>query len=619
MATKPRSKLPVTHFGRPWAADVHPAEAALCCFKEGYVDEKRGSPTKGWGRFEFFKYAAQHYLPMIKWVDASGKFVNTWLEAQVRSLCDDEHAHKIGKTIVRCVYWTGAAASGKTHAAGFYAFMWWQADPDNSCVTLTSTTKEAVGQRVWPVIQKCYLDWRDPWTGAPKVSGNMVDSMKKVQTRKGDDLHAIHAMAVEKGDLNRAVNGIKGRHTKRMMLIIDEANNCPNAVFEVIHNMSAGCQELVIVVIGNALSRLDNHGRCCEPEKGWESITIDTGKWITAGVPDWKLDPGICLHFDGNKSPNVLAKQTVFPFLYSYENFLRRRHGVKSPQHWSSERGFWPTSGIISTVLDELLMTQADVRGTFTFDGETRTMAALDPGFTGDAAMAVVGRMGMVGGKMCLFVLEERGIEANAESLDPIDYQVARGFIKFCKDHKVNPADAGVDATGTGRGVYAMLQEEWSPDVVRVEFGGAASEMQASADDSRPGNKAYGDKVTELWYSVRHLVQGGQLRGLSRDAVTQFCTREFVLMPRDRVMLDAKKICKQKLGRSPDNADAVAVLCHIGRMRGLVAQTAITERATDDWDKLVKDTNDIINIGMTEAFEPEITVEQNSDWMMEAV
>jgi hypothetical protein len=43
------------------------------------------------------------------------------------------------------------------------------------------------------------------------------------------------------------------------------------------------------------------------PEDGWKSISEDTIEWRTAGVPEWQLDPGIALRFDGRDSPNVFG------------------------------------------------------------------------------------------------------------------------------------------------------------------------------------------------------------------------------------------------------------------------------------------------------------------------
>lgn len=610
------SRLPVYHFGRAFPPGTHEAQAALELFSQGY--QCRHAPHFGWGRFEFFQMAAQAHLPTVKWRDESGRVENTWMLDQIRSLCGvpgDGGESVIGRTRVRCAYWTGCAAAGKTFSAALFAFMWFMASPKDSSVTLTSTTKDAIGQRVWPVIQRLRSEWQDPNQGVPCSPGNIIDSMKKFQGSKGDDKHAIFAQAVEKGETHRAVNGLKGRHTRRMMLVIDEANTAPNAIFETIHNMSAGCEELIILIIGNALSKLDNHGRCCEPEAGWESIKISTGKWRTAGVPDWKLEPGICLHFDGDRSPNVMHKHTYFPFLYTWENYLRRRPGCKSIQFFSNERGFWPLEGTTDTVLNEVLVAQYGMRGTFVFDGEARILAAIDPGFKGDKCIAGFGRLGNVGGRMSLLFTEEVEIELDAELDTPLDHQVARQFIAMCRKLGVQPQDAGCDATGTGRGVYAILQEEWSHEMVRVEFGGKPSEMLAGGGDARTGVEAYDRMVTELWYSIRHLGMAEQLKGLTREMVVQLCTREYTLLPRSKIRLDEKEECKKKLGRSPDNADMLAVMVKVARLKGLVAEGPAMERDSQDWGKLLREVGDLSNDGMVEQVEVEVLTSGDFDDM----
>lgn len=587
--------------GGLWAPGLHSSLIELACFRDGRLPKDGGL-----GRFAHMKRSAQLFFPTVEW--------NPWMDEQGRSLCDDSYAHRHGKVLSRFISWTGAAAAGKTHFAGLFAVLWWMCDPENSSVTLTSTSKAAIGQRVWPVIQKLFGEVVDPATGDHFEIGHMVDSMKMLQAKKGDAKHSIYALAVEKGELQKSINALKGRHTKRMMLVIDEANTTPQAVYETIPNMLKGCSDFVCLVIGNAVSRYDNHGRCCTPKDGWGTISVDHERWPTAGVREWSIEPGLCVHFDGEKSPNVLGKQTKWPYIYTYEDFKRRKQDHASIQYWSQDRGFWAPEGTLSTVLSEVAVQKYDGEGRFTFLSRRIPVAFMDTGFGGDNCTAVFGTMGDIeGGKLGLQIDERLVIEPTVESPDEIDYQMARRFIEECKKRGVEPRHAGMDATGTGRGAFAIAATEWGAELQRVEFGGAPSDLIASAEDPRPAKEVYDRKVTELWYSVREVLYARQLKGLYKDAIIQFCTRLYTLWAK-KIKLDTKEDCKEKLGRSPDDADAVAGLVEVARRNGLVLRGAYAKKKADGWRALQTSLTKLHDDGYGEepAFQAEVEVESDA-------
>lgn len=472
-------------------------------------------------------------------------------------------------------------------------------------VTLTSTSKGIISQRVWPVIQRCFheglrvIEDRQPtrlkW-------GHMVDSQKTVMALRPDGTrdqkHSIIAMAVESGELSKAVDKIKGRHTERMMLIVDEANSTPQAIFECIPNMLTSVREMIVLVIGNAVSRLDPHGLCCEPAKGWKSVTIDSEQWDTKGVARWGIAPGVCLHFDGAKSPNVLAGRTVFKNIYSYERWqgvLRMGEEYRNTlQHWSQDRGFWPPDGISTTVFSEAMVISHDGTGKFSWLASPRPCAALDPAFGGDNCVLQFGELGqLLGGRLALQLTDATLVPFDPDSPDAIDYQIAKYVIAKCKERSVDPGLFGMDSTGTGRGIYAFIQQLWSNRAIGVEFGGAASELPASSDDPRPAHEVYANRVTELWYSCRELLCADQLKGLYQQAIIEACARVYEFVSR-RYRLEPKPEMKARVGYSPDYMDSIVVLVDVARRNGLVATPRVVrshvERETEPSESVYNET-----------------------------
>lgn len=534
--------------------------------------------------------------PWVEW--------NPWFEASLRAIADDDYATCIGETKLKFVNLTGPGSASKSFASGIIACAWFIVDVlrggmPRTSITLTSTSKAIIKQRVWPVIQRCFHEAVRVESYGPPTRfkwGHMVDSEKMVKalvvdpitgTIMKDSKHSICALAVESGEVSKAVDNIKGRHAERMMLIVDEANSTPQAIFETIPNMLTSVRELIIIVIGNAISRLDPHGLCCEPARGWKSITIDSEQWDTRGVAKWGIGPGVCLHFDGAKSPNVLAGRTEYKHIYSFERWQSvQRQGDEyrnTIQHWSQDRGFWPPDGTQTTIFSEAMFIAHDAMGTQHWMASPTPCAALDPAFGGDNCVLRRGLVGqVVGGKLAVQLLERLLVPFDPDSPDSIEHQIAVFVVEKCKSWRVEPPWFGGDATGTGRGAMAAIQQLWSPRILKVEFGGAASDLPASVNDPRQSHEIYDNRVTELWYATKDILIADQIKGFDAETIRQFCSRFYSYKAR-RYKAEAKDEMKSRVGYSPDDADAVVVLCEVARRHGLVpAAEASRTHARED-------------------------------------
>jgi hypothetical protein len=67
---------------------------------------------------------------------------------------------------------------------------------------------------------------------------------------------------------------------------------------------------------------------------------------------------------------------------------------------------------------------------------------------------------------------------------------------------------------------------------------------------------------------VRLAVESGQFRGLTEDAVIEFSQREWTIVGKNKIEVEPKHKMKEKIGRSPDIADAIAVGLFGARQRG---------------------------------------------------
>ena len=525
---------------------------------ELYAFRNRFQPNEGGlGTFNHFRNVTKLMWPKMSW--------NPWLEDQIESLCDHDY-----------VGWAGCGASGKTFSATLFATVWWLANPSKTTVVLTSTTAKMIRKRMWANLQDLVRKSR----GFP---GNMVDSKMSLQAVKGDDRHSISAIAVAEGNTSKAVANIQGIHAERVMVIIDEATDTPEAAFEACTNLSKGCREFKMLVIGNPASKYDPHGRFCTPAKGWRSVTIEDSYWLT--------ERGICRRFDGMKSPNISEGRTKYPYLITHDQLLSamRHEGEQSPTFWKYTRGFWSPDGMVKTVLSESLIETYTPTKNLIFTTNVQIVAGLDPGFGGDRCILRFAKVGTANGKISILFQDIVQISPNAQLTEPVHYQIANRIKEECSQRNVAPERFGLDSTGEGGGLADILTREWGV-VHRVEFGGSPSVLPVSDEDSRPCNEAYDRKVTELWFSMRKWAVEERLGGLDIETLQEFCARMFDDSKR-KISVESKTVMKQRTGKSPDLADAAVVLLDLVRKTS-VLEPRVT-KMDKAWEKLVHDADSI--------------------------
>jgi hypothetical protein len=335
------------------------------------------------------------------------------------------------------------------------------------------------------------------------------------------------------------------------------------------------------------------HGRICEPEGGWNSIDQDTTIWKTKGVREWKLPPGVCLHFHGKRSPNVKRSKTIFPYLYTYENWQAAKGNEDTLNYWAYDAGFWPPEGISNTVFDEATIQRVDGMGSFLWTTFSEPVAALDPAFGGDECVLRLGTIGDVGeGRIAVQIGEKLPIRLRQKTDKPVDYQIAEQTIEVCNQRGIKPQNLIIGSTGVGRGVAAIIQETWSPMIEKVEEGGSPSDHPVSADDQRKCSEVYDRRVTELWFNGLELLSCGQLRGLDKVTCGQLCTRQYEIKGK-KYSIETKVDYKTRMGRSPDDADCVLFMVELAIRRGAFPRRKFSEQIANHYIKKANENNEV--------------------------
>lgn len=508
-----------------------------------------------------------------------------WSELRFSRFCDPDYSLRDGPVKIRVFSWMGCASAGKTFDSVILGLSWWLAEPENSILSMISTTKDSSRSRMWSVLQERFYEFKE----LHQVDGfHLINSSMVVEATYGDRKHAIYTQAVESGELDKTVANIQGRHAPRMFVIVDEAMGTPIQLFSAIPNVFKGAQEVNIIFISNApLSRQNLFMKLAQPSNGWNSVSPDSVEWKTKAVDAWQIPQGTCLHFNGKHSPNVKAGKTIYKFLYSLEDWHRVEMNPtiqNSPEFWSQDYGFPPPAGFVLTVLTEELIEQGNARGQLEFDDSPKTpIGSIDPSFGGDKCILRFGQYGTLkDGKKGVQLGDVLEIPINVEAVDadgkkiPAEYQMSSRVMAECKQRGVQPGWFGVEATGIGRGTAAVLTQEWGP-VVWIEAEGGATDMPASEEDPRPAKTVFDRRITQLWFNVQAFVKGKQLGGLTEEDCAQFCSRKYDYLNK-KYRLEKKEDLKPRLGRSPDEADAVATMIEVAIQHGLETVGPRSER-----------------------------------------
>lgn len=541
------------------------AEIELACFHHNVTEEEGGL-----GRFGHLRNAID--LIINKKVQA---FIwNEWTELMLRAFCEN-----------REVSLAGPGASWKTTCMALYAIMCWLSSPLDTRIIITSTTLDGLRARIWKEIVHFYRITGQPF-------GNSINHPHpQIQSIKGDIGTGIFGIAVEAGDAEKAIENIKGRHAPNTYVFIDEMTGVSAAIVDAGANLEKGTKRFQMIGSANPVSYFDQHGLFSEPVDGWESVTVESEKWRTKRG-------GICIHLDGLKAPNVLARKKKYPGMISEEDveISKQRDHENSPKFWTYVRGFWAPEGITKTVLTQSIIERFKAREQPVWVDEPQLLAALDPAYEGGdrkiLGFAKVGRIDDNGTiKTALSFTEVLSLKLDVTKKEPIHYQLARQTREECKARAVKPSHFGMDSTGEGGGTSNILKREWSSEFLEVEFGGRASDRPVSDINPRKGWEEYVNRVSELWYQVRTAVERGQIRGMTIEMAREFCERNYE-MRGNLIIVESKSKMKARIGHSPDVADMAAVMIETALVRGLLSNQSILnpdmKTKQDEWADFAK-------------------------------
>jgi hypothetical protein len=427
--------------------------------------------------------------------------------------------------------------------------------PYDTMVLVTSTTLKDSRKRIWGSI-------RDYWQAAPALPGKLVDSMGLIRFEDGtggtSDKSGITLIAAEKKKEKEAVGKLIGFKNKRVIVIADEMPELSESILEASASNLSLNPEFQFIGIGNPASRFDAFGILAKPMNGWQSISPLEDEWQT--------ERGLCIRFDGERSPNVLTGKLIYPWIVTQAKLdeAKARFGENSLAYYRMFRGYWAPTGDEDNIYSEAEIVSAQADQPAIWLEEPTRVAALDPAFTngGDRSVLFFGNYGISreGIPTLAFTHYELLQDDVTNKKQTRSEQIVRQFWDKCEQNGVLPEHAAFDASGAGGPFGDIVDMVWSRDVLRVQFGGKASDLPVSATDNTPSCDRYVNRVSELWFGAKELIRNGQLKGIDKELAKEMCARKYSTDKGTalRMRVESKIDMKGRTGQSPDIADSAA-------------------------------------------------------------
>ena len=363
------------------------------------------------------------------------------------------------------------------------------------CVVVTTAPTDRQVQKImWGEVATHY-------NNAPgKPPGELLTQEMKI----APDWYAIGFTTKETGAM---LGKFQGFHSPRVFVIASEAQAIADNVYEQIDAILTG-EIGLLIEIGNPLRSSGQFAKDIRDTKN-----------------------NLVIHLDCLENPNYKQRKTVVPGLCSYEwiEDKRRKWGETDPRWIARVRGLIPDTSI-DTVFNQGLIDK--MCKSLTRDTEVRRGSAADVGRFGDDETVIYGGTnGMV---------EQQDIYAGLSTTAT----ASRGVIV---NSKVKGNFIVIDGDGVGGGTIDTLTNMDLPGVEIIEIHSAG----------KPTNTEYANLRAEMTFIAKKRAEEGRASIPDDDMLKEELLEiRFFINKQGKIQIELKEDIKERLGRSPNRADA---------------------------------------------------------------
>ncbi|MFJ5217178.1 hypothetical protein ACIP98_20950 [Streptomyces sp. NPDC088354] len=403
--------------------------------------------------------------------------------------------------------------SGKSFNASRLVCWWLDTHPPGEArVVTTAPTGDQVKAILWAEINGA-------WTKAQGRGTSFIGRINETDWKLGKRLIAFGR---KPSDYNP--HAFQGIHAKYVLVILDEACGINKQFWTAAMSIATG-EHCRILAIGNPDDPSSHFARVCQPDSRWNTIHIST-----FDTPN----------FTGEEVPDSLRPMLVGQ---DYVDEMREEFGEDSPTYISKVLGEFPNDAEDGVVrLSAIRKCHAPREETRPPEQQNPVELGVDMGAGGDETV-IRERRGMVVGR-----------EWHFREKDPV--KAARKVLEVI--HLVKPSAVKIDSIGIGWGIAGNLLEK------RQEGIHSASIIPVNVSNKSSDPDRFPRLRSQVWWEIgRQLSEDGawdlsQLEEMDRERlVTQLTAPKYTTDSAGRIVVEPKDETKKRLGRSPDNADAL--------------------------------------------------------------
>lgn len=494
----------------------------------------------------------------------------------------------------------GCASASKTFSSAAWAYTFWKANFVDTSIYLSTTDMGASEARGWGTIKDLFDKDRYPLGKKLEYKHTIISPQDQEDKNQKDRDYrdAITAVAIKPGsEGERAIGSISGRKNQHVIWIADELPHMDMGVLSARINLLSN-PFFQWFGIGNKPNEGDPLYLDAEPAgaaypDGWGSVNPDVDY-------RWKTKTGVCLYFDGERSPNMKAppeKPVPFPRLADrafVEAAATWGGGKDSPDYWRQVRGFPKQGDIQDRVLTAKILETFGATVDVIWAGLNKTVVAgLDLGLKedGDPCVADFGTVGQEhqGGTVLMHEPDTVTLTQKISEGKPYEQQIAEKFLDECQKRRCRTV--ALDISGGGGLMAIAIKDEaakrgWTLRIISVDFGGSPTEeLYDVGGEKKSAKDLFDRKVSEIWYSYRLAVQNRKIRGVKIHcaAIKQMCERKVIMDEKKRWKIETKRDMKKRIKRSCDQGDARALVLWAARSEGLGADVSENKKITLEW------------------------------------